>query len=172
MMRTLEIGGIVIPAHASHELEQSYEDAGPASLLRMMDGSAVLQGTWSRIRTTITGSGMLPPGLAMLDRFASHVIKCVAERALDSPSNAITLPAARRTDAGYSPYGLAVMADHSVVASAASLVGNVLTITPVSGAIGYRATYWPQFTGILLPWRESVQVRAAQAAWEIAAEEI
>lgn len=172
MIRTLELGSVAIPMHAALDLEQTYEDIGPTTILRMMDGAGVLQGTWSRLRTTISGSGAIPVGISGLDRYVQHTLKCVAERAIDSPSNAITLPVTRRTDAGYEPFGLAVMADQTIVQSPASLAGNALTITPVAGAIGYRATWWPQLTVWLLPWQERKDHMQAQTGWQITCEEI
>ena len=66
----------------------------------------------------------------------------------------LTLPAARRTDAGFVPIGYALitpdggdaMLDPRWQPADVALAGDVATVTPATGALQYQVWYWPQVT--------------------------
>ena len=172
MIRTLELGGLVLPVGAAHELEQTYEPFGGWALLRMMSGAGIKQTHWAKLRTKVSGGGVAPPGLQALDYSAPMTLKCAAVRAIASASNVIVLPAARRTDTGYEPYGLAQLSGGDLVYASCSLAGDTATLGIVAGAVAYLAHYWPQLTVIADPPAEHMDVRGAAPGWDLTAEEL
>lgn len=170
-IRTLEIGGLQLPIGASHGIEQNIEPFGGSSLLRMMAGNGVKQTHWKRLRVRISGNGVIPPGLQALDYSQPMTIKCAGVRSIVSASNIITLPAARRSDTGYEPYGLAQLPRGDMVGTICNVVGNVATLAAVTGAIGYAACYWPQLTVFADEPTERVDVRRGARSWDLIAEE-
>lgn len=170
MMRSLEIGGVVVPLLAGITLEQTYQPVGGFTVLRMMNGAAVIQEHWSKLATTVTGYGTMPPGLAALDCLQTHTLKCIRSRSIFSVSNAIALPAARRTD--YAPVGHAILSSGRQQVTPVNLVGDVATLTAVSGATGYMVLYWPQLSVVITSRpAERGDIREARVSWEFTAEE-
>lgn len=170
MIRTLELGGLVIPVQAAGDIEQTFEPLGGSTLHRMLDGSALKQTHWRKIKTRITGSGWVPPGLAGLDYDAQLVLKSCAARSLQAVGNVITVPAARRTDTGYEPTGYAIVGGR-YVSTPLVLVTNTATLTVVAGAQGYGVRYWPQIT-VYAEFSDSSQPAGARWSWSIEAEEV
>lgn len=170
MIRTLEIGSLVIPVSAAGDIEQTFEPIGGSALHRMLNGAAVKQTHWRKLKTRISGSGWAPPGLAGLDYNAALLLKSVAARALQAVGNVVTVPAARRTDTGYAPIGYAVVAGRTIPTPLA-LAGDTATLTAVSGAQGYGVWYWPQFT-VYAEFNDSARSMGASWSWSIEAEEV
>lgn len=171
MIRTLELGGVAVPLLASTDLEQTYEEIGGYTVLRMMSGAAVPQQHWAKLSTQVTGSGILPAGLDALDCSQPMTMKCVAARAICSVSNIIVLPATRRAD--YAPVGHAVLPDGRHQVTPLALAGNTATLTAVAGAVSYLALYWPQLTVVVTSRpRSRTGARAGTRGWELTAEEV
>ena len=103
----LTINGLRLPLRIGAQIQQSYEDIGGFTLLRLGAGAAVPQQTWRKLRTTLSAQGIAPPGLAAIDWTQPVTLGCIAARSIQSASNVINIPAARRADAP--PYGWAVM---------------------------------------------------------------
>ena len=134
-VRKLLINGQPISLYEGVQLSQDYEIESAVSFKRTADGSLIRRAIWSgKIRTSITGKGLVPSGLSSFDFSAPYLLSCVAHRAVDSASNIITLPAARRSDVGSEPYALAFIGDEWKETGIASVVVNEYTITPVTGA--------------------------------------
>lgn len=174
-----ELGGIRVPIESVLDFEQGYESIGGTALLRFMSGGAVLQTYWQKLRTTLSGAGWWPPGLDGLDYDAPLTLKCAAPRAIRAAVAAIALPAARRTDAGFVPIGHAVVPGASVgvsggdlVPTAVSIAANLATLTPVTGAIGYQITYWPQLIVFATPPATQADLPGAAHRWSLTAEEV
>lgn len=167
----LTIDGIRLPLQVAGEIRQDYEDFGGFGLLRLGLGAAVHQEVWRKTRTTLSASGLIPPGLAAVDWTAAHTLGCVAPRSIQSAGNVITLPPARRTDAA--PYGFAVDAIGLLRPVVVSMAGNVATLTVWEGAVSYQALYYPLMT-VRAPAGVRVEYDAAGAAagWEMVAEEV
>ncbi|ODU49076.1 MAG: hypothetical protein ABS92_06795 [Thiobacillus sp. SCN 63-374] len=170
MIRTFELGGLVIPVQAAGDISQTFETIGGFTLHRMLNGAGVPQSHWRKLKTTITGSGWTPPGLAGLDYDATHVLKSVAARSLQATGNVITVPAARRTDTGYAPTGYAIV-DGRYVPTPLVLVTNTATLAAVAGAQGYGVRYWPQIT-VYARFSDDNRPSGASWNWRIEAEEI
>ena len=165
----LELGGVQVPLAAALGLQQSYEPLGGWTLLRTLNGAALKQQHWLKLRTVLSGEGWVPEGLQALDYSASMTLKCVAPRALASASNVIVLPAARRADAA--PFGFAVMADGSLRDTPGSLAVDTLTLTVVAGAVRYVAHYYPQLTVFAEPPRSRFDLAGGAAGWGPTAED-
>lgn len=174
---TLIIGGIEIPLHAlTGGFTQEYEELSGISGTRMSDGSLIIQRAWPtsainyKLRTTISGGGMLPAPLDGLNRGIAHEIYCAQHRSIANASgNVITLPAGRRADIGFTPVGFASVAG-VMVATPLVLVGNVATLNEVAGAQHYMARYYPRFTG-MITHRASAEPFMARRSWTLVIEE-
>lgn len=170
MIRTLEIGGLVISVQAAGDISQTFEQIGGFTLHRMLNGAGVPQSHWRKLATTISGSGWVPAGLSGLDYDATHVLKSVAARSLQATGNVITVPTARRTDSGYEPTGYAIV-NGRYVPTPLVLVTNTATLTTVAGAQGYGVRYWPQIT-VHARFTEDTRMVGAGWSWRIEAEEV
>jgi len=174
-MMILKIGSIDIPLLAALEIDQSYEPIGGETVVRTIGGTGIKQMTWQKLRTTISGSGWIPAGLASLDASAQIVIGCIVPRSVPCvfATRQATLPVARRSDTGHIPWGQAIMPDNTVVTTTASMAGNVATVAAVTGAVAYQAIYLPSLT-CWLTHRPSDSGNRAEASyrWEIVAEEV
>lgn len=167
----LTIDGIRLPLAVAGAISQTYEDFGGFGLLRLGLGAAVHQEVWRKTRTTLSASGLIPPGLAAVDWTAAHTLGCVAPRSIQSASNVIALPAARRTDAA--PYGFAVDAIGLLRPVAVGVAGNTATLAVWAGAVSYQVLYYPLLT-VRAPAGVRVEYDAAGAAagWELVCEEV
>ena len=165
----IELGGLTVPLWAAADFDQTYDVIGPRPIMRMMSGVGVMQSHWQKLKTSLNGSGWMPAGFDGLDRTAQQLLKCAAPRTIQSASNAITLPAARRTD--YTPGMTALMPGRILVETPSSLVGNVLTGTTVSGALAYVAWYWPQLTGYIVGLTTNARQGDA-GSWKLDFEEV
>lgn len=170
-MKTIVIGGVSIPDLAALELQQTYEPIGGEMTLRTIGGSAIKQITWQKWRTTITGGGWLPFGLSSLDYSAQMAVACIVPRGVVCSGLSATLPAARRSDTGYVPWGVALMADQTTQITAATMAGNVATLDAVAGAIGYQAMYYPLLQCYVSRPKEQGVRETASYGWSIVAEE-
>lgn len=165
------LGGIEVPMRASLNMRQTYQELGGRAVVRKADGSAVVMQRWTKLRTTLSGDGPLPPGLSSLDLSQPLTLKCAAERAITSASNVITVPAARRSDPGYEPYGMAIINDLPVP-TAISWSVNVATLTTVAGASAYQVRYFPELT-VVIPlggFNEQLDEMSGTWSWSIDAE--
>ena len=169
---SFEIGGIVLHDLQALDLEQTYEIIGGETILRAVSGAGLKQETWARLKVTTSGAGWLPPGLATLATNAQHLLRCVVPRGIPCAGLEATLPAAHRSDAGYTPYGLAYLAGGQAVRTPAALFGNVATVTPVAGALAYGAIYSPELTVWALRPTVSGQRAEATHRWELICEEV
>jgi hypothetical protein len=166
----IKIGGILIPWDAAHSLSQSYEPITGRHLMRLADGSAVLQQSWApKLRTSIRGEGRYPDQLSAVDWSASFEIQCAAPLAIHSSGTAVTLPAARRTD--WAPFAKALV-DGVLVSTSLSIVVNAGTIGAVAGATSYLTYYFPKLTCFaVMPPSRGFNARGPDAGWELIAEE-
>lgn len=167
----LILGGVEISFDSAHTLEQTYEPLGGRHLMRLADGSGVLQHAWDgKLRTTIRGNGRLPEGLFNLDYTGSLSLSCMAPVSIWSATTAgPTLPTTRRSD--WAPHGYAIVSGRHV-ATPISIASDVVTFTAVTGATGYVVAYYPTLTVYAEPPRQSFSGRSPGAGWEIIAEEV
>lgn len=166
----IKIAGIFIPFDAAHQLSQTYEPIAGRHLMRLADGSAVLQTSWSpKLRTTIRGQGRFPDALSAVDWSASFEIQCAAPLAIHSASTSVTLPSSRRTD--WTPFSMALVSGR-LVPTPISIATNAGTITAVSGATSYLTYYFPLLTCYAVaPPSRGFEARGTVASWELIAEQ-
>jgi hypothetical protein len=156
---------VKVPVHGAVDLQQTYTELRARTILRKADGGAVLRQSWSgKLRTEISGKGLVPPGLqALCSTTGTVTVSCAALRSVRSASNVITIPSARRTDlaittkAGASATGKSWYArqwdgDRYATATGTTASGtghNVVSITLASGEAhdSYEVLYAPKFTG-------------------------
>ena len=169
-MRSLIIGGIEIPIRAAHSLTQSYTHAQAVARLRMSNGDLVQQSSWSgKLNTSIDADGLMPAGIHELDFLQGITIKCVADRAVSSASNVITVPTARRAD--YGVEGKALVAD-IWQSTPVSMATDVATLTIVAGATLYQAIYWPELICFCDPPAETRNARSGDYGWTLTGEQL
>lgn len=145
-MRSLIIGGIAVPRLASLEVAEVVEPIAARARYRMADGKFKTRTAWSGAwRVLIDLRGTIPPGLSALDWDAGVQIACTRHQAITSGTNVITLPQARRADAGSQPYGRALVAGRWVRTPLA-LTGDLATLDVVAGATVYQAVLFPLLT--------------------------
>ena len=173
MMLTLKFGTIDIPLRSALEIDQSYESIGGETTLRTIDGTGIKQETWKKLRTVISGGGWIPPGIAALDTAASISVACIAPQGIVADAGRqATLPAARRSDAGHTPWALALLPDGGLANTTLGIAGNVATAGAVAGATGYLINYVPLLHCWVNRPTQSFSVAAGSHTWEIIAEEV
>jgi hypothetical protein len=175
MTPRLMINGVVVALESSESLSQRYGWVGGFTNDRMMDGSLDGQQTWRKRSTTITGAGWIPPALEGIDWSAPVTVDCVQQVAINSPAAVIVLPTARRADVA--PFAFAVMADvvtphGQLVPTPSSLAGDVLTITPVAGALAYQAVYYPRLVCRSAGQTLDQQINEMRHGFELVLEEV
>lgn len=171
--KTLKIGSLEIPVRSAIDADQSYTAIGGETVLRTISGAGIRQETWKRIRTTINGGGWLPAGLAAIDTTVSVDVACIAPQARVADVNRqATLPAARRSDAGHTPWAFALLPDGGLANTTLGIAGNVATAGAVAGATGYLIHYFPLLHCWINRPTQSFSVAAGSHTWEIIAEEV
>lgn len=171
MITTLLIGSVQIPTETLADFEQRYEDISGQTFRRLASGDGVLRTLWSgKLRTTIRGKGWVP-GFENFAPGTSHVIACAMPRSVSDATISIALPVSRRSDAGHTPQGFALVGDRLVDSAITDITANVATLTAVAGASGYRVHYYPLITAVITE-ATSQGVSAAQFEWQIEAEEL
>ena len=170
-VRTLIVGGVTVPLHAGYEITQNYEPLQARTVLRYASGTAVLRETWTgKIATEIRGRGAVPAGLQSVDYSAAVEIACVGHRAVTSTSNVITLPAARRTDTGSTPYARAWVGDDWQTTNV-TVVTNTATCDVVASATAYQVVYFPKISCFAQPPQEDYTQNTG-FGWVLRAEEV
>jgi len=179
-VRLLIVDGVTVPVFASTTISQTYDKQSATYRSRMRSGTLKQRKVWpsggAKLITTITGSGMIPPGIGedgLVDYDNSFVLSCVGHRAITSTSNVIALPAARRSDSGSEPYArVRVAGTDKWVPTAVSVVGNTATLTTVTGAAQYQCLYFPEITVFADPPTEEKPRHGPEFSWTLVAEEI
>lgn len=174
-----DLGGVRVAIEAALNFSQTYEPIGGTALLRMMGGGAVQQVWWRRLRTTLSADGWWPPGLDGLDYDSPLTLLCAVPRQIQSASPVIVLPPNRRTDAGYTPLGYALVRGQStqvgggdLVPTPLALAGDTATLTAVAGAAAYVAAWWPSLTVYATPPTSEGDPTAGAHRWSLTAEEV
>jgi hypothetical protein len=168
----LTIDGLPVPIVSRLEIDQRYEQIQPVWFRRLADNSGILRATGSaKLSTTITGRGWMPAALQTLALGSTHTIGCIAWRDVASASPVITLPAARRVDAGHSPVGYAVVDGELIEAAQSGTAGDVISLTPVGGATHYVVYYLPLIVARVIR-AETRSESSAQHPWALEVEEV
>lgn len=172
-VRQLIVDGVAVPVYASVQISQIYEVLRGTTPKRMRDGSLRWRTVWSgKLRTTISGSGVIPAGFSGIDFDDSFTLSCIAHRAVNSAGTTITIPATRRTDAGSTPYGRALVGGKWVPTTVTGIVSNVATLAAVTGATQYQCVYFPEIVVFADPPTETKPEHGPSFGWSLVAEEI
>lgn len=169
--KAFELGAVVVPAHVALGFNQRIETFGGSRRLRLGTGNGIQQTVWRRRRITLSGEGWCPPGLDALNYNGPLTLKCGLPVAVLSTATTVTLPTARRTDAGYLPFARAHLPDGWVETSV-SITNHVATLGAVSGAISYSVWYWPQLSVLADPPSQEFDASGGAVAWELVCEEV
>lgn len=169
------LGGIPVPIEAgSATARHAYRQALRKTDLLMADGSTrrqIYAGSQEKLVVELSAEGMpAPAGLTSLDPALTYVLRCGAPRTLAALSNVIALPLNRRTDAGYSPRGWAILNGHRV-STPCNVAADTATLDPVAGATGYAVDYWPEITG-LVDFSETADGGQARYGWSLTVTEV
>ena len=140
----LIIGGIWVPLLAGVSVQQSYTELKSGSVRRAADGTAIAQCVWrGKWATSIQCSGHIPPALQSLNWAEPHTIDCIQPREVQAVGLTATLPAARRPDIPATAVAL-IGTEGGWRETGVTVVGNLATLSAVSGAAAYRVRYFPR----------------------------
>lgn len=174
---TLVINNVEVPLIAMESYTQTYEFIGGFSLRRKLNGAGQHQENWKKLKTTISASGVIPPGFEGLAIDTAYAVACGTALEVTSTSNVITMPTANyRTGGIYTPVGRAWVPGNlgtrrkPLVSTPVSIVNGVATLNLVTGASGYRVLYYPTLTGFI-ERRVSINERSSEYSWELSIEE-
>lgn len=169
------LGGAEVPLQATYSLSQQYSPIGGYATLRTLGGVGIKQTNWTRIRTSVSGSGTIPPGLIGLDYSASLLMQCIGPRQVTSISNIMTIPTGRRSDVPFEPMGFGRVGGQTggwVQTTTLSLIGDTISLDPVGGADLYRVEYYPELTVFAQEPNETPQPHSREFGWTLNAEEV
>ena len=172
-VRQLVVAGVDVPVWAMIDISQRYEPIQATTRRRFLDGGGWQRTTWNgKLRTVITGSGVIPAGLGEIDYTTSFSLWCVAHRSVQHASTGILIPSARRTDTGSTPYGRALVGDKWIATDVASIVTDTVNLVAVSGATQYQVCYFPKITVFADPPFEDKPQHGPTFGWSLTAEEV
>ena len=144
-------------------LTQTYETIGGATTQRMLNGTAIKQVNWQKLKTTLQGTGGLPLGIADLDFTMPITISCAVARAIVRPTNSFPTIPSHRTDGAYAPAVYKRINGFWIPVSASS------PGTPDA----YMLRFWPLLTCFFEPLQDSFNFDATlPASWTLTGEEI
>ena len=172
MSSSFILGGISVEIRAALDLRQSYSELGGRFRRRKMSGTLRTQHHWSKISTTLNGLGWIPNGLAGLDYSVNMTLSCAATRSIAGAYTGITIPADRRTDSGFTAYGLALIDNVAEYVEPTSIISNIMVLPVVSGATQYQAVYYPEITVQADMPKESYNESSGEWSWSFTAEEV
>ena len=168
-MNEFWLGGIKVIEHASLSFNQAYSSKRVSTDHQMGDGGTIRQtliGTENKLRTQINGWGWMPLNLAGLDYSQPMLLKCFDPRIVAGASETITLPAARRSDAGYTPIGYAMVGDEEILTTIDNITDDVATLVTMPGATSYHVQYVPEIT-VLATLTENYQSEPDRYYWTL-----
>lgn len=136
------LGGVPIVPHAGAP-EQSEESIGGSTVLRMSDGAAVKMQHYEKTAGTISGSGLMPPGLDGLDYSQPLELRSMQVSNIVGPGPTFTLTSTPRPD--HAPWAHALVGGRWL-RTACSYDAGVVTVTPVAGATHYQVSWLPVYS--------------------------
>jgi hypothetical protein len=167
---SLIVGGITVNLYARLDWTQTYTVIGGRSTRRLQNGTAIRQTHWTKLKTQVSAQGVIPPGLDGLDYGQPQTLACAAPRSMAQATRVFALPAARRTDTGYTPRGWAYVYDEWIE-TAVGIVVNTATLDAVANASQYRIVWYPYITAYIDPPEEETDIMADDYRWTLTAEE-
>ena len=172
-VRQLIVDGTIVCELSTIDISQTYERVRGSYRARMRDGGLKQRTIWSgKLRTTITGNGLIPPGISLIDFDSSFTLSCIGHLAVNTTNTSVVLPSARRSDAGSEPYGRALNCGGKWNPTDVTMVGDTANITPVAGAEQYQVIWFPEIVVFADPPVEAHPEHGPTYSWSIVAEEI
>lgn len=170
-MHNIIIAGIRIGYESAHDLTQEYYLVGGRKLRTFLEGGGIVQSNWLKLYTVINGQGRLPAALGGVDWSAAVEVSWASPVRIQSASNVITAPAARRTDE-WVPHGYALVDGAEVATDISSVSGDDYTLATVAGATAYELAYYPKIMMLVdqLP-RQNFNARGEASSWSLSARE-
>lgn len=169
-VRQLIVDGITVPTYAATQVTQRFEEIKRVATPRLADGSAsqreLYSGKW---RIVTNGGALAPSGLQALSYGTTFSMSCIESQALNSASNVINIPSARRSDAGSEPFGFAEV-NGILIPTAVAMSVDQATLTPVTDADQYQVRWFPVFTVVLISFNHELR-RGAGTSWQLVCEE-
>lgn len=144
-MPILLIDSVRLPDYACLDITQTLEEIGGYTRKRKLSGALVEQRHWDKLRTEVSAQSTVPPGVEDMVRDQEFALSCIQPMVVNGASTTIVIPAARRSDTGYTPVAHAIV-DGVLTSTSISISTNTCTLGTVSGADSYRVTYWPVLT--------------------------
>lgn len=171
---SFQIGTLAIPLIAGFDIQQRYQSIGPESIRRSISGRAIKQQTYNKLRIITSATGWVPAGLETIDVASVQTVRCVVMRSVPAvfATRQAILPAARRSDPGFTPVGYAFLPGGQAISSSVGLSGNIATVATVAGAVAYSVGYFPQVDCYITRPVVSGDMASATWSWELTAEEV
>lgn len=166
-MTPLIINGIELPIRVGI-VTQSYEPITGSVKMRMHSGRGVKQTHFTKLATSISGSGWMPNGLAAIDVSQPVDMWCIGPRAVFTTALSLTISGQIRPDDA--PWVLAKINDE-LVEIPSTTVGNLVTTAGHPDATQY-AYYWrPRMTLLLDPISQDLDLSTGTYSCQITGEE-
>lgn len=137
------LGGVPIVTHAGAP-EQSEAPIGGSSLLRMSGGKAVKQQHWQCQSGTVSGNGLMPPGLDGLDYSLPLELRLTEVSNMVGEGPAFVLTSTPRPDKA--PWAFYQLDDGRWQRCACSFTDGVVAVPPVPGAVRYQVAWMPVYS--------------------------
>jgi hypothetical protein len=161
----LTLGGIPIEAEKGAPA-QSYAPLGDGVIRRRSKGAGVKFRHWNRkMAITVSGSGLLPPGLSGLDYDQPLELLCTKPLSVSTSSPSVTLTSDIRPD---QPAWAFAYVGERWQPCEVTVVDLVATFTSVPGATRYQVCWMPKFM-VLMSAPDEAMDRSHD--WSFTAEE-
>ncbi len=137
------LGGVPIVTHAGAP-DQSVAPIGGSTVIRMSGGNGVKQQHWARASGTVSGSGMMPPGLDGLDYSIPLELRLTEVENMFGAGPDFVLTSTPREDKA--PWAFYQSDDELWHRCACSFVDGLVTVPPVPGAVRYQVAWMPVYS--------------------------
>jgi hypothetical protein len=152
---------VKVTVYEALNYSQGYEVIGGDSTLRTMNGTAIKQTNWQKIKTSLSGSGGLPLGMSDLNYSLPITIKCGTPRAIVRPTNSFSLVVPHRTDQGYAPITLKLVE------------GFWVPLASSGTGTSFMLLYYPLLTCFFKPPQENFSWDGSSpSSWSLSGDEI
>lgn len=162
------LGGVPIVLEAGAPVS-SEEPLGGANIVRLSTGTGVPVTHWERMAGSISGQGFMPPGLEGLDYSLPLELRSRQVTSINGTGLTYTLHTPARPDV--TPWALALVAGEWA-STPCSVVGKVVTVTPVAGAQLYSVCWFPLYTVIARRPARGQDDGTASHSWTITWEQV
>lgn len=160
----LKLGGVEIPPHAGVPVITDGDLGAGSGDVRLSGGTLVSLTRWRKRAGTISGQGLMPPGIGGLDYSQPLELRSTKVRTVGGPGLVYVLPWTPRPDVA--PWALALVRGQWV-RTPCSTVDGVSTVTPVDGAEQYQVWSMPVYSVKAQPPDETQDHVARTHGWAL-----